>query len=208
MYLIIWNFLLLGYWSVDTHEQSSWYFITQASLALNPGALDARRTSVSSPFPPQLWRQNTLATKPHSLSNTAVLTNRTFSLIHYLYAASFWQLRHLLHIWAGSPSRCVHDLPVDCISLSHIQEFLLLSSEKVLLDMHWLQDSGCAADISVSIRCDTPCNMSRVPNVDMSRTYSITSYRHRIHSPTCSARGALPFGFLWMQSGRWLQAES
>ena len=74
---------------VDTHEQSSWYFITQASLALNPGALDARRTSVSSPFPPQLWRQNTLATKPHSLSNTAVLTNRTFSLIHYLYAASF-----------------------------------------------------------------------------------------------------------------------
>ena len=56
---------------VDTHEQSSWYFITQASFALNPGALDARRTLVSSPFPPQLWRQNTLATKPHSLSNTA-----------------------------------------------------------------------------------------------------------------------------------------
>ena len=74
---------------VDTHEQSSWYFITQASLDLNPGALDARRTSVSSPFPPQLWRQNTLATKPHFLSNTAVLTRRTFSLIHYLYAALF-----------------------------------------------------------------------------------------------------------------------
>jgi hypothetical protein len=54
-----------------------------------------------------------------------------------------------------------------------------------------LQDSECAADISVSIICDTPCNTSRVPNVDMSRTYSMTSYRHRIQSPTCSARGTL-----------------
>ena len=121
---------------VDTHEQSSWYFITQASLALNPDALDARRTSVSSPFPPQLWRQNILATKPHFLSNTAVLAKRTFSSIHYLYAALSSQLHHSLHIWAVSPSPCEHDLPVSCISLSHNQAFLLLSSEKVLLNMH------------------------------------------------------------------------
>jgi hypothetical protein len=63
---------------VDTPEQSSWYFLTQVSLDLNPGALDARRISVSSPFPPQLWRQNTLATQSHFLSNTAVLAKRTW----------------------------------------------------------------------------------------------------------------------------------
>jgi hypothetical protein len=66
--------------AVDTHELCSWYFITQAALSLNPGAIDARRISVSYPFLPILWRQNTLATKPNSLSNAAVLANELLNM--------------------------------------------------------------------------------------------------------------------------------
>jgi len=89
------------YVPVDTHGQSPWYFITQASLALNPGALGTQRISVSSPFPPQLWRQRILATRPRSPSSTACAASQTFSLTHCSSASSVAQPHHLPHTWAG-----------------------------------------------------------------------------------------------------------
>ena len=63
--------------------------IFQALLVLNPAAVDTRRIEVSSPFPPQLWRQNIRATKPHSSPNTDFSSTQTFFSIHYSSSPSF-----------------------------------------------------------------------------------------------------------------------